>query len=171
MQGVCAKGGAVGCANVGALLDGCVMVEQGLGQPCQELGLRVVGVLAAARGEGDLGADDDAQRVGSREGMLEPIGCCQWVLQSWGRLMEIWQQVEVGWPRVARLGQNGMWGLCWWCRGGWLQPAELPTAGVWLVRGLRGGAGSADAKAMGDWWGRRSRGSARCARSMKMRTK
>ena len=43
--------------TVDALLDECVMVEQELGQFNQELELRVVDVLAAARGEDDLGAD------------------------------------------------------------------------------------------------------------------
>jgi hypothetical protein len=40
----------------------------------QELGLRVVDVLAAARGEDDLGADNDVQRMERREGVHESVG-------------------------------------------------------------------------------------------------
>ena len=79
-----------------ALLDECVMVEQELGQFSQELGLRVVDVLAAARGEDDLGADDDVQRGEGAKACRSQWRCCQWVLQSWRRLVETWQLVGIG---------------------------------------------------------------------------
>jgi hypothetical protein len=60
--------------TVDAMLDECVMVEQELVQFSQELGLRVVDVLAVARGEDDLDTDKGVPIVESREGVHEPVG-------------------------------------------------------------------------------------------------
>ena len=56
-----------------ALLDECVMVEEELVQFSQELGLRVVDVPAAARGEDDLCADKGVPTV-VRQGRVRQRG-------------------------------------------------------------------------------------------------
>ena len=60
--------------TVDALLDECVMVEQELVQFSQELGLGMVDVPTAARGEDDLCADKGVPTVVRQGCVREPVG-------------------------------------------------------------------------------------------------
>ena len=70
-------------------------------------------VLAAARGEDDLGADNDVQRVERREGVHESVGMLP---VSASELEEAGGDVAAGGDGLTMgdtTGQNGVWGLCW----------------------------------------------------------